>query len=88
MVQCAYPPPLQGLVVIWLQIGLVAPVGGAVAGLQSSSLIRNLILRLGPGDLHRFDICVGFELIPNIKKQITSQIIGKLSVEGDSSHTY
>lgn len=75
MVQCAYPPSLQGLVVIWLLRGLVGPVGGAVAGLLISLPIGRLILRLGPDELHRFHVCVGFVLIPDIEKQITSKLL-------------
>lgn len=75
MVQCAYPPPVQGLVFIWLLSRLVGPVGGAIAGLQISSPTWRVILRLGLDELHGFYVCVGFELIPDIKKQITSQLL-------------
>jgi len=87
MVQCANPPPIQALVVIRLLTALAAPVGGAVASLQISPLIGRLILRLGPEDLHRFYICIGFELIPDIRKQIASQLLEN-QVGNSSHHTY
>ena len=52
VVQAAYPPALQQLVVSGLHLGLLPLVGGAVTGLQAGLVLliqRRFVLRLGLG---------------------------------------
>lgn len=68
-VQAAYPPALQQLIVSGVPLGLLPLERGTVAGLQIGALHRGFVLRGGLNKLHRLQILVGLELIPESKNK-------------------